>query len=138
VIEHLRDPLIVRVAASWGHRDPAAALLWAEQLPEREAALRAVGAAMVKSVRADPVQALGLVQTLPEKERRPAMEVIVAAWAEIDPRAAAAVALSFPGGPVGTAEVARVWGARDPEAAKAWANTLPASERDAALRMIGK
>src|SRR5262249_37675344 len=82
-----RQNLSVQVGHKWALLDPAAALAWAGQRlegEERQVTLRAIGGAIVNSVHSDPAQALGLVQTLPEKERRPVVEAIVGTWAETD------------------------------------------------------
>jgi hypothetical protein len=135
--ENPREHMSAEVGRKWALRDPAAAVAWAEQFPkaeERTAALSAIGEALVKSVHADPTEALALVHKLPERDRKSAMAVIVSAWAELDYRAAASVAQSFSGGPVGTGAIARSWAARDVDGALAWSRTLPEGEaREEAL-----
>ena len=89
----------------------------------------------------DPETALSYVDTLPAGERSDAAATVMGAWAEKDPRAAAAHLTEEAGG-LGLSETATVsgasavageWSRRDPQAAAAWAAELPDEFRAGAL-----
>ncbi len=106
-----RQAVIASLAGTWGKANPQAALAWAQTLPDADATSRsaALSSIVASWSKSDPAAALAFVQNSP------------------DPTAYLAAAPTL----------AQVMAQTDPQAALAWANSLPAgAAKDQALSNV--
>ncbi len=118
----LRDHALAGMVGTMFERDAEKATELARMLPAGEASTLACTEVLMEWSRRDPARALELMSggLLPKQEDASAL--IFADWAQRDVEASRLAAQGLDGraGEVAVAEVAEVWGQRDPEAAAQW------------------
>lgn len=133
-----REHALRAVLISWAAKDPHAVLAWSEEHGKASETQSGVHTALRTIARENPEEAIALA----EQGRLPGRDAsfLYAIWAERDPGAAAARALSIPrANERGNAlrSIAMQWTYEDPQAAWEWGNGLEhARDRDAALHSV--
>ena len=124
-----RMQVISGIVSGWADTDSSAAIGWAKQLPAgqiRNQAFNAIASAIGAQ---DPHAALALMADIPAGQSRQNMIYpLFGQWANQSPADAAAAALQLSGRDRDQAlsTIANTWGAKDINAALAWANGLAA------------
>jgi hypothetical protein len=120
--------------------DPAAALAWAQSLPDdgsREGTTRQV---IIETSNTDPTQAWNMLQQLPPSPTGNDVAAVIGRWSAMDPTAAAAALSATPTGLTNANAVGNLtqnWFKQDPAAASEFVNTLPEGDsRDAAITQL--
>jgi hypothetical protein len=121
--------------ARWAETDPAAAMRYAEEIPDRQRRDLSAQAVLDAWTRCDPAAAQSWVMALAPPRRKAMMNVFVSAIADGDPNRAVAFVGGLPDTDAGVRRqmetmVARAWGQRDGPSAMAWAE----KERDSGHR----
>lgn len=97
--EAARERMAERVAGDLGRKDPRAALLWAEQLPEGKVRSSALRSVLSDWSSTDPASAAAYASTLPEESwRADILHRAIDRWSVVDPDAALAWCQSLPPG----------------------------------------
>ena len=121
--------------ARWAEKDPAAAMRYAEELPDRQRRDQLAQVVLDVWTRLDPAAAQSWVMALTPPRRKTLMGVFVTAVAQSDPERALAFTASLPEGELVLrrqmeATIVRTWAFRDGPSAMAWAE----KERDTVQR----
>ncbi len=127
-------------AATLAAQDPESALGWARKLENPQVRGLAIGQALASMAENDPKTAIGLLNELDPTMIRIAGARVYQSWAELDPNAARAAAMSGGGGRNWALRaVGAVWGKTDPAGALEWikSNSLDSSSAIFAMAVAG-
>lgn len=129
-----RDDLIDHAVSQFASIDPRAAADWVLQIPQQSLRGRLLAAVATAAAEEHPAEAATLVATAIEdgEEQTRAAVAVIQRWVQTAPKDAAAWVKQFPQGPLRHAAAENllvIWSLKDRQAAAAWLETLPESER---------
>ncbi|MEL6338705.1 MAG: hypothetical protein AAFQ65_02240 [Myxococcota bacterium] len=125
----LRADTMYRVVSEWSRDDPDRALLWLESQPSGGMKHDLISMVARDLAAHDPDKALKAIERLPRLTAAQQRNGIVSVWAENDPEAASAYAMSLPSEFERTqlvGSVAMTRASQNPEETFDWLQTLPA------------